>query len=260
MRGLKRVHPTFRTPLPGYVKLLTAVLLLPIFCGCATHRPLRESSARPFNFQTDTFAFPNQLLWEYDYDCVVLARSARQFFENARFDVGLPVADETTYRKLIRQVVNTNPRDRLPPGQRIVIPGYTNLRAFSEAREPLLKAECGSAWQSYDQRGNWRMIMPFSRQQQEGVAGQLAADLARSGPVLVHLVRFPHISINHTMLLYACRVTEGGTEFTAYDPNTPAHPVTLSYDHASRTFLLPRTHYFPGGRVDVYEIYHRWDY
>ena len=45
--------------------------------------------------------------------------------------------------------------------------------------------------------------------------------------------------------------------FAAYDPNAPDAPATLSYDRATRTFTLPHNTYFRGGRVDVYEIYHR---
>ena len=42
-----------------------------------------------------------------------------------------------------------------------------------------------------------------------------------------------------------------------YDPNAPDAPVQLAFDAGTRTFLLERNAYFAGGRVDVYEIYHR---
>jgi hypothetical protein len=48
--------------------------------------------------------------------------------------------------------------------------------------------------------------------------------------------------------------------FETYDPNRPAAPVWITFDRATRTFDLPANDYFPGGRVDLYEIYHRWNY
>src|SRR5262245_18658460 len=115
--------------------------LMGLLCGCATSHPRASDCSRRFNFQRDTFAFPNELQWEYSYDangnwttrtrepkpsyshhCFVLARSARQFFLNARFDPQKPTADERTYRKLIQKVVSTNPRKSLPEAKTIEIP------------------------------------------------------------------------------------------------------------------------------------------
>jgi hypothetical protein len=218
------------------------------------------------------------LLWEYHYDtagrwtshrrqpkpsywlhCFVVARSARQFFEYARFDPGQPVADENTYRRLIRKIVSVDPRRRLPESERIVIPGYADLRMFSQAHEASLKRECGGAWQSYVQRGNWRMIFPFTRGGQERMASQVLSHL-KDHPVLAHVVRFPSLSINHSVLIYDATNTPAAIQFVIYDPNRPALPATLDYDRASRTFNLPPNNYFPGGRVDVYETCHKWDY
>src|SRR5579859_216006 len=86
-----------------------AVLLL---CGCTTSRPSAAPLARPFDFQTDTFTFANELVWNYAYDpqghwtthrrepkpsyyqhCFVVARTAKQFFLNARFDPSATRAD-----------------------------------------------------------------------------------------------------------------------------------------------------------------------
>src|SRR6185369_2464339 len=153
--------------------------------GCASPGKLPPPQTRLFDFQKDTFAFANELVWVYEYDangnwtthnrdpkptyslhCFVLARSARQFFLNARFDPNLPVADEASYRHLIRQVVASSPRKRRAEDRKIVIPGYADLRTFSRENENLLKSECGGGWQSYFQRGHWRMIFPFSRSHQ----------------------------------------------------------------------------------------------
>lgn len=37
-------------------------------------------------------------------------------------------------------------------------------------------------------------------------------------------------------------------------------PTTLTYDGQARMFTLPRNKYFPGGKVNVYEIYSAWNY
>jgi hypothetical protein len=66
--------------------------------------------------------------------------------------------------------------------------------------------------------------------------------------------------MNHTVLIYEAKVTETGILFTTYDPNQSEKPSSLLYDRAKRTFLLTACSYFAGGPIDVYEIYHKWDY
>ena len=232
------------------------------------------SGSRRFSFEQDTFAYANELVWEYHFDddgkwvhrsrepksdythhCFVVARSAKQFFRNARFDPALPKADSATCRILIRKVVSTSPRKALPDEKKIVIPGYANLRAFSQEQEGHLKALCGGAWQSYFQRGHWRMIWPFSRHHQRQTAEQLAREIQNNAPTVVHLVRFPSLTINHAVVLFDLKQTAERIEFAAYDPNSAERPATLTYDRARRSFFFPTNDYFPGGRVDVYEIY-----
>ena len=197
---------------------------------------------------------------DYTLHCFVVARSARQFFDNARFEPLQPAVDEATYRELIRQVVGSNPRKQLPMSERIVIPGYADLRSFSAAHDQLLQAECGSAWQSYLQRGNWRMIFPVTRGHQAQAGKELSARLKDRGPLLVHVFCFPSLSINHALLLFDATETDNEIQFATYDPNDPSKPCVLTFDRARRTFNLPTNAYFPGGPVDVYEIYCKWDY
>jgi len=246
--------------------------------GCATSPPSAACS-RHFIFEQDTFAYANELVWEYHYDnhgrwthrsrgpkpdythhCFVVARAAKQFFRNARFDPALPEADSATYRTLIRKVVSLNPRKALPEAKKIVIPGHANLRTFSQEQEGLLKALCGGAWQSYFQRGHWRMIWPFSRDQQRHTAERLMREIRNNTPPVVHLVRFPSLTINHAVVLFDGQETAERIEFAVYDPNSPEQPTTLTYDRARRSFSFPTNDYFPGGRVDVYEIYRSWCY
>jgi hypothetical protein len=259
--------------LAAFVPVLLAVLA----CGCASQH--RFVGSRPFDFQKDTFAYPNDLVWEYHFDangkwvhqrrepqpdythhCFVVARSARQFFENARFDTNQPVADEATYRRLVRRVISIDPRHALPDQQRIVIPGYGNLHEFSEAQEKVLKSECGGAWHSYFQRGHWRMIFPFSRRHQAATVERLLADLKENRPPVVHIVKFPQLTINHALLVFGAAESEKQVQFSIYDPNKPDKPKILMFDRATRTFSFAGNDYWPGGRVDIYEIYRSWDY
>lgn len=239
----------------------------------------RPATRRPFHFPADTFAFANELVWEYRYDehgkwvsqprvpkpdyshhCFVVASSVKQFLEHARFDAAQPVADEETYRQLVRKVTSIRASRTLPDSEKIVIPGYADLRSFSEAHAALLKSECGGAWHSYFQHGHWRMIMPFSRHHQDKTAHELLAEVNADDAPVVHLVRFPQLTINHAVLLFAATETPDTIRFSAYDPNDPKEPVMLTYNRATRTFELPANDYFPGGRVDVYEVYKNWLY
>jgi hypothetical protein len=264
----------------GLVARATLFLLIVLLCGCTTSHPISSVSERPFVFQRDSFAFANELVWEYHVDpltgkttharrqpastythhCFVVARSARQFFDHARFDPARPVADEAAYRRLIRQVISISPHQELSEAEKIIIPGYENLYAFSQAQEQLLKRECGGAWQSYFQCGHWRMIVPLSRPHQERMAQQLAQSLKGNRPPVVHVVRFPSLRINHALLLFGLKETDQEIQFTAYDPNNPSVPTQLVYDRRRQRFNLPANPYFAGGRVDVYEIYHAWNY
>jgi hypothetical protein len=260
------------------LQFLIFSLLLSFCAGCTTSQPA-SSPPRHFDFSKDTFAYANGLVWEYRYDqngkwttrrrepppsysqhCFVVSRTACQFFENARFDPSRPKTDEATYRRLIQQLVSTSLRTPLPENEKIVFPGYADLRSFSQDQETLLKAECGGAWRCYFQRGNWRMIFPFTRHQQQVVAKELEEEVQQRGAVVVHLVRFPQLSINHAVLMFEATANPKEVQFLTYDPNEPAQPVIIRFDRATRTFNLPTNAYFQGGRVDVYPIYDRWLY
>lgn len=234
--------------------------------------------ARRFCFERDSFAFANELHWAYHFDaasgrttftrrepkpdyalrCFVLTRTARQFLYHARFDPEAPATNEIAYRRMIREIVSRNPRMPCPPDRLVVFPGYEGLRKFSAAWEPLLKAECGGAWRSYVLRSHWRMVFPISRAHQARTAGQLATSLCQGGSPLIHLVRFPQLTINHGMILFEVNKTSESLCFEAYDPNDPTKPTQLSYSETQRTFSLPANAYWAGGRLDVIEIYRNW--
>jgi hypothetical protein len=241
----------------------------------AQAQPLRR-----FLFDRDTFAFAHELVWEYRFDtatgemttvranppptyyhrCFVMVRAVRQFFYHARFDPALPVPEAAACCRLIRSVVSRNPRRVSAEPDRIVVPGFDGLRSLSRAWEAMLKAECGGPWESYFLRSHWRMVFPVWRQHQQRIAQRLEQSVSQGAIPAVHLFRFPHITINHGVVLFGVTAAEGEVRFQAYDPNIPNHPVELIYRQADRTFYFPRNHYWAGGRLQVIEIYRNWLY
>jgi hypothetical protein len=237
--------------------------------------PHTESPARRFQFERDTFAFRHELVWKYHFDpvtgamttwkvdppptyyhrCFVLVRATRLFFDYARFAPELPPADTETYTKLVREVISRNPRRTCASSERIVIPGYDGLRSFSQAHEAVLKKNCGAAWESYFLRSHWRMIFKVYGRFQEKISEKLKRSLAKRGLTLVHLFRFPRITMNHGIALYRFVESADTIEFTGYDPNIPEHPVTLIYEKKRRVFTFAPNIYWGGGIVSVTEIF-----
>lgn len=233
-----------------------------------------------FVFARDTFQFANELVWEYKLDpasgklvtsrnqppkeychrCFVLARATRQFFYHVRFEPNLPAVPVQQFRNLIRQVMRRNPRIKAEDADRIIFPGYPGLREFSRAHERLLKEECGGAWQSYALRSHWRMVFPISRHHQEKMLAQLLTSFETNSLLVVHLVRFPQLTINHGICLFAFEKHPWGVRFTANDPNIPERPVELTFNYQTRTFSFPPNHYWAGGDLNVIEIYRGWFY
>lgn len=251
--------------------LIARLLLLTCVLGCGVRA--RPVDAPPFRFPADTFAFANETNWVYDVvpetgevswkardprppfslRCGSMVRGARQFYASARFDPSAPRTDTATYTRLVRAVFATDPRH--PGSARIVIPGYADLRSFSADYEALFQAEIAGPWLSYLQRGNWRMIFPFTARNQKQEAEELLASVHAGWPPVAHVLRYPWLTVNHQMLVYAAEETPSEIRFRTYDPNAAANDVLLTYDRATHVFSLAVTPYFPGGPVKVYETY-----
>jgi hypothetical protein len=238
------------------------------------------TSSNRFQFDRDTFAFANELAWEYRIDpqtgavstrfndpvpdyihrCFVMVRSARQFLYHARFEPAQPVASPDIYRRLVRQIVSRSPRRLSVDADRIVVPGYDCLRSFSQAQAEVLKSSCGGAWQSYVLFSHQRMILPVPRRHQAKMAVQLTRSLAEGRAPIVHVFRFPKITINHGITLFGVTETADGLRFDVYDPNIPDRPTELNFINSERTFHFPRNHYWAGGPLNVVETYCGWLY
>lgn len=234
--------------------------------------PTQRQPSPAFSFERDTFAFPNELYWEYRIDpvtkvtttvkndppptyahhCFVVVRAAKQFLLHAKFDPSAERLNDTAYARLTRELMRRSPE--IGSSNKVLIPGFANLREFTAAKKELVQANCGGAWQSYVQRGNWRMVFPFWRSHQEREAKKLVNRIG-SLPI-VHIVLFPRISINHGIMLFDAIDSEDRVEFRGYDPNIVDRPVSLFFDKATRTFNFPANHYWAGGFVNVYQIYY----
>ena len=233
---------------------------------------------RRFEFERDRFGFANELLWEYRFDgpdgrtafefrkprpeythrCFVLARTARQFLYHARFEPDQCRVEGEAFRRLLREVLGRDPRNRSPQARQVIIPGYEGLREFSAAHEQMFKDECGGAWRSYALRSHWRMVFPISRTHQARTAASLVESIQACNTPVIHLVRFPRLNMNHGMLLFGAEECAVGYQFLAYDPNDPNKPSVLLYDQTRRTFSLPRNLYWSGGDLNIIEIYRSW--
>jgi hypothetical protein len=251
---------------------LLGLLIAGILAGCATPRP--SPSLRPFQPAQDTFAFTNHTVWEYRLDpttgrqvhtrnpdrpdfalrCFNMARGVKLFHRHARFDPSQPRLAPQAYRPLIRRVLARSPRGP-GPSEPVRIPGFSHLRELSAAQPDEVRAELGGAGQSYLQRGHWRMVLPFTRGQRTREARRLAAKLHEDGPVVIHVVTFPQLTLNHALVLHTATQTPDGWQYEAYDPNTPDRPARLHFGLVEGRFRLEPTPYFLGGRVEVYEVY-----
>jgi len=57
-------------------------------------------------------------------------------------------------------------------------------------------------------------------------------------PPVIHLVRFPRITINHAVVVFDASPTESGIRFLTYDPNYPDEPQALLYERRTRSFTF----------------------
>ncbi len=231
-----------------------------------------QKPSRHFDFNRDTFSFQNDTLRAYSVDaegrlhmharekppeysrrCFVLVRSTLQFRKFAVFDPRQPKLDDAGYRRLVRTI------SRIPiwfpqSGPRIVVPGYADLRSFSKAHPKLLQDNLGAWWPNYFRFGNWRMAYPFPRIWQKNLADELNRKMDAGKIQAVFLTRFR--PINHCLIVYDCKPRAGGGfVFLSYDPNDALHPRPLEFDAQTSSFLLGRTSYFNGGRVNATKAY-----
>lgn len=218
--------------------------------GCAVFQPAVKNippGPRTFDFATDTLALPTpepkpvqepEPLSAPGLRGHVDAGIARQFFLHARFEPVLPPPATERRIALVRAVLKRDPNQRSAEDQRVVIPGYENLREFSRLQGHLLRAESWlvrpcEAWTPVE-------VKAFGGRdsQKSAAANELAAMMAVNRPALVRLYRHRVLKYDRSLLLFSAQDQDGEVRFQAYDPASPAQPVQLSFNRAGRTFTL----------------------
>jgi hypothetical protein len=239
---------------------------------------LNTATAAPFSFHRDTFAFKNATVLkykdglptlqrqlaadptnQYTRRCFVMSRSIVQFRKFARFDpVGTPLQDRELAAR-IRAVAHHSPwATPSPENQRISFPGYRNLRELSKAKTDLFEKNLGSGFVTYFRPANARMVFQHSPEYQEQARARLDETLARGDLFVAYLSTFPKLTINHTILIYARKVSHSKddlTRYAVYDPNHPEAPRQLTWSERDRAFAYQKDIDFIGGFVRIYQCY-----
>jgi hypothetical protein len=243
---------------------------------------LPDAGAAEFRFNRDILAFRNSTVFEYhggyayvretarqedkekSYTrrCFVMTRTVVQFHKFARFDPhGTPLNDGALAAR-IRMVTRRHPwAEALPENERIVFPGYADLRQMSEARGPILQKNIGLGWPTFARFGNMRMFFLRGEKYQEKTHANLNAVLDHGDLFIGYLSSYPWFTINHAVLVYArkpARSNNGIEHYLVYDPNHPDAPRELKWSPSMRIFNYQKDEEFVGGYTRVYQIYSKW--
>jgi hypothetical protein len=238
-----------------------------------------NAQASEFRFDCDTFAFQNATVLKYrdgiafsrpkadandpankyTRRCFVMTRTAMQFHKFARFD---PRGDSLGDQELatrIREVAKRVPwSDPLPENQRVVFPGYANLREISRARTQVFQDNIGGGFMSYFRPSYVRMVFLQSPGYQEKIHTDLDTALARGDMFVAFLTTYPKMSINHAILIYGRKKSHPGDgleRYFVYDPNHSEAPRELTWSPRERAFAYQKDIDFIGGFVRVYQVY-----
>ena len=236
---------------------------------------------RSFVFQRDTFSFDNETALEYHdghasprprtpgeqpkrftQHCFVMSRTIVQFRKFVRFEPKLTPLGDKELAERIRKITRLTPWSvPLAPRDRIVIPGYADLRSLSRARAEVLQKNIGLGWPTYFRPGNWRIGLPHGPAQQARTHLELERALtAPHGFFVAYLTNFPRsLNINHGVLVYARKARDrgGSCQYAVYDPNHHDAPRTLKWSDRDRSFLYQHDSDFVGGPVIVWQVYGR---
>jgi hypothetical protein len=226
----------------------------------------RRVSVPGFSFSADTFTFPNEIRaktpWRpdlYANYCFVLARGLRQFFTFARFDPQAPRLPSEAYVERVREVAAHQAWDPpLPLDDRVVIPGYANLREFSRDQEAAVKAGLGGRFWTFVHWTNWRVTFPVTSGHQAGVAREVMDELDAGRLVQLLVTNWPKPELNHTVIAYAYRSTPPGVEFVVWDPNEPGAPGTMTFDTEISRFWATRLYDTEPGLIRAFRMYYSW--
>jgi len=249
-----------------------AVVVLALVTAACAHAPVSPAAAAAatsvpaFSFADDTFAFPNMIRARnprtpelYANYCFVLARAVRQFHQFARFDPTAPRVETGEYVRRVREVTSRHPWEPpLPPAERVVIPGFGNLRAFSAAEEAAVKAGLGPRFWTWVHWTNWRVTMPVPDGHQAAVLEEVLDELAAGRLVQLLITNWPKQELSHTVVVYAARPVTDGVELVMSDPNDTAAPGTILFDTRHDRFVSSHVYDTSVGPIRVFRMYYSW--
>jgi hypothetical protein len=256
---------------PGRAASLLVLLL--IATGCAAPQAARPPGdaatgveVPSFVFERDTFAFANLIRSRhpdvpdlYANYCFVVARGLRQFFQFARFDPGAPRLRHDEYVERVRQVTARSPwQAALRPAERVVIPGYRDLREFSRAQEAAVKAGLESRWWTWVHWTNWRVTFPLIPGHQAGVLAEIVDELGRGRLVQLLVTNLPKWDLNHTLVVYAARPRGPDVDLVVWDPNDPDRPGVVTFRGEAGRFWATGVHDTEPGPIRVFRMYYSW--
>jgi hypothetical protein len=243
---------------------------------------VRGGPASDFKFDRDILAFKNSTVFEYHGGyayirrttrqeektkryvrrCFVMTRTVVLFHNFARFDPTAALLDDRSLAKQIRLLARRHPWDPpIPENERIVFPGYANLREMSEARGRVLQDNIGLGWPTYARIGNFRMFFLHSEKYQERTHANLNVAMDRGDFFIAYLSSYPHFTINHSVLVYARKPSRSNSEiehYLVYDPNHPDAPRVLRWSPSMRVFNYQKDEEFVGGFTRAYQVYGKW--
>jgi hypothetical protein len=226
-----------------------------------------------FTYPDDTFDFKNETKWNYvggairpesrnpherDYTgrCMVLARASVQFWKFARFEPHAPPVDDAELARRIRQICARSVwLPALAPRDRIVIPGYRDLRDASGPRCQVFEDNIGFGWPFYFRAGNIVIATWVTRAMEDRLNGEIFHDLAMNTPTIIWAYRFPSLKMNHVIVVTSGTRDARGYHYLVYDTNYRDAIKHLDYDPATRMFRFEPVYYFKGGPVTVRSLY-----
>jgi hypothetical protein len=264
------------SPRPRILIALAALLFLCLLPGNTRACNAPSLAGRPFQYPGDTFDFKNETVWnyvggtvqpetddphvrEYTRRCFVLARSSVQFWKFARFEPNAKPLDADELARRIRQVCERSVwLPALAPQDRIVIPGYANLREASAKMRYVFQANIGRGWPFYFRAGNIVIASWVTRALEDRLNGEIFHDLQVNTPTIVWVYRFPSLKMNHVVVIYSGTHDRCGYHYLVYDTNYRDAYKHLDYDPQSRTFTYQPVYFFKGGPITVRALYRGW--
>jgi hypothetical protein len=234
------------------------------------------AAPRPFVYPNDTFDFKNETVWnyiggtvqpetdkaherEYTRRCFVLSRASVQFWKFARFEPNAKPLEADELARRIRHVCERSVwLPALPAKDRVVFPGYRNLRDASARMRYVFQANIGRGWPFYFRAGNIVIASWVSRALEDRLNGEIFHDLRMNTPTIIWVYRFPSLKMNHVVVVYSATRDQGGYHYRVYDTNYRDADKRLDYDPRTRTFSYEPVYFFKGGPVTVRSIYRGW--